>query len=69
MPYIFNPGAIPHIEDKEGQKAYVKALHAECQKLGGKPKATWGRAKLREMYSQLKQKRDLDIAKFKQDLK
>lgn len=50
----FSPGAIPHAEDKEGRKAYKAAILAEIKKLGGKPKASLGLDKLRQLYAQLK---------------
>lgn len=53
MPFIFNPGAIPHVADTEGRKAFKIALLAEIKKLGGRPKLTFGLEKLRELYSDL----------------
>jgi hypothetical protein len=56
MPFIFNPGAIPPVDDKEGRKEFKKALLGEIKKLGGKPKLSLGLDKLRRLYSELRAK-------------
>ncbi len=51
--YIWNPSAIPHVNDKEGRKAYRLELIEQIKRLGGRPTKVMGFDKLRKMYSEL----------------